>query len=280
MSSNVFTILTILFGVIGTVLAFSEEISLKYKRLKIINQVWFKIILVVIIAILSYLITIIRQKSADNELTLGQNKRDSAAEVKRLESNKELVNSFGKAIGEYKLHYDSTNNELKDIIKRDTSNKTVNINYGQDPDFDVCTEKGIQLIDYRYNDYDKNYLYHIHINFCDKLSTSININFQVYLVGVNQKNIYVFIDTVRSSIPKISVGDTSAITETYIVSGSGGSLRSLFYIVKGDFYNSNNKKLNFYSFLMYDFYRNENSVPNDKLKAEVRAVLKVKNIKL
>src|SRR5215210_4031318 len=104
MSSDTFTILTIIFSLIGAILAFSEELS-KFTRLKIINNIWFKLTIVLLIAIFTYLATITRNKSEKEELPIEQLKRDSIAELKRVESNSQLITSFGNAIGKYKLHY-------------------------------------------------------------------------------------------------------------------------------------------------------------------------------
>jgi hypothetical protein len=104
------------------------------------------------------------------------NRADSMAEARINKSKTETIDALAK----WGLRIDSTNLSIKRILN--TTKRTVNIKYGDDPVVHLCNENGLVFKQYKDNTYT------FKVDLCNYLapSTDIDVNFRV--LGISNNN--------------------------------------------------------------------------------------------
>lgn len=113
------TLLNIIIGLSGAfigVLAFADEIG-KYKALRFIKALVFKITVLVIVSIAGILATVRKDINAEIRSNNEQLKNDSLNKIVIDESNRKLMTTFTDALVKHGLKYDSTERKILTFIK-------------------------------------------------------------------------------------------------------------------------------------------------------------------
>jgi hypothetical protein len=132
--TNLLFLLTFLIAVL-------EIDDLKAKPVKF--KPWMTLILLVIATVITYFVENQKEKQA----LLEKKTTDSLADVRVKNSNKQILQGFGDAIGKYSLGYDSAKKEIARLSKliRDSANRKTTVVEPEIPSVLFHVDDGVKL---------------------------------------------------------------------------------------------------------------------------------------
>ncbi|HKB43048.1 MAG TPA: hypothetical protein VKC90_01615 [Chitinophagaceae bacterium] len=207
----------------------------------------------------------------DSLAKVEQNKRDSIAEVKRQESNNQIVSSFGQGLAKYGLKYDSSQKIIEKLIK-DSTKRTITILNRPDPYFDLCVDSGI-ILRGKQNDY-----YSFEMKYCSSNADSKDINFKIYTVFGDKQNNLILIDVSQPLANNLKLQGNTVLPHGFKIRVSSLT-KQIYFLLKGKYFNSDKSK-SFDINVIYSYNIESNSIGllSNEVDRKVREFLQMKNV--
>lgn len=264
-------------AVIG-VLAFANELS-KFKYLKFLDSIKYKIIIFFITTIVGISATIKKDLNSENQLNnekkIAKNeqlKKDSINRSDTEKSNRGLLKTFTETLIQYGLKYDSTEKKIAKIVK-DSLNQVTNNNYGTNPTLSISPNEGIKYLNNINGD---NFRFH----FSNESATSKNINISIYCCVIKivdytnfKKDLKFLFRDDQFKVNYQMIKDQ--ISTIHINTGFvADSTSNYYFLVKGSYSNSDNSKIFYLDQLyVFNFEKKKYGGTTEPINSVIRKIL-------